>query len=117
MANKRGKKLMHDNAEMFDTTGARCAGEPTEIFYELNQENEIKAKALCSECPIVGRCLTWAVMTKEPFGIWGGKTPQQRGTIRGSILRAPNNRALIIQAALAPKKIRKKEGPRKKKRK
>ena len=103
------------SADMFDTTGARCAGEPTEIFYEVTERNERKAKALCHECPIAGRCLTWAVMTKEPFGIWGGKTPQQRGTLRGAILREPNNKELIIQAALANTKAKKKEGPRKKK--
>jgi WhiB family redox-sensing transcriptional regulator len=104
------------SADMFDTTGARCAGESTEIFYELTERNERKAKSLCGACPIASRCLTWAVMNKEPFGIWGGKTPQQRGTIRGAILRAPNNKEIIIQAALGSTKIRKKEGPRKKKR-
>lgn len=104
---------MFETADMFDATGAKCVGEPIETFYELTPQNELKAKLMCSECPIVGKCLTWAVMTKEPFGIWGGKTPQQRGTIRKSITRDPKNREIIIKAALAPRKIRKKEGPRK----
>jgi len=32
-----------------------------------------KAQEICQQCPVVGQCLTWAVRTRQPTGIWGGR--------------------------------------------
>ena len=29
-------------------------------------------------CPVRESCLVWALQTKQPTGIWGGKTPAER---------------------------------------
>jgi WhiB family redox-sensing transcriptional regulator len=40
-----------------------------------------RAKAVCSdECPVKAACLAYAVETRQPWGVWGGKTAVERGT-------------------------------------
>lgn len=47
-----------------------------------------KAKAVCQECPVRFECLTFALVTNQPGGIWGGRTTEERVTIRKKIQRA-----------------------------
>jgi WhiB family redox-sensing transcriptional regulator len=37
-----------------------------------------KARAICKQCPVAARCLTWALENDEQYGIWGGMTPGER---------------------------------------
>lgn len=39
---------------------------------------EAQAKAVCARCPVQHQCLDWAVTVNEPFGVWGGLSPEQR---------------------------------------
>ena len=39
------------------------------------------ALAVCKECPVQLKCLEYALV-KEPYGIWGGMTEQQREAYR-----------------------------------
>lgn len=41
-----------------------------------------QAKAVCAGCPVAAECLTWAIETNQPEGIWGGHTPKERRGIR-----------------------------------
>lgn len=36
------------------------------------------AKAMCARCPVVEECLAYALRNKEQYGLWGGKSPNQR---------------------------------------
>lgn len=36
------------------------------------------AKAVCNKCPVQQRCLEWAVNNNQIYGIWGGKTADER---------------------------------------
>lgn len=38
-----------------------------------------RAKAVCAECPVKEACLAYAIETRQPFGVWGGKTADERG--------------------------------------
>lgn len=40
------------------------------------------AKIVCKQCPVRADCLDAAFDNGEPFGIWGGYTPQEREVIR-----------------------------------
>lgn len=40
------------------------------------------AKAVCSSCPVNFECLTYAVDTNQPDGIWGGMTLRERRRLR-----------------------------------
>jgi len=37
-----------------------------------------RAKAMCAACPVIAECRTHALATREPFGIWGGLTEEER---------------------------------------
>ena len=45
---------------------------------------EQTAKAICHECAVRGVCLEQALNTREPFGIWGGLTEQERRVLLDS---------------------------------
>lgn len=63
--------------------GVEC-GDLPEVFFPfgesfdmLNYQIEI-AKSYCERCPIAALCANYAIEMEEPFGIWGGLTPQER---------------------------------------
>ena len=41
-----------------------------------------RAKAVCATCPVAAECLSWALETNQPDGIWGGHTLKERRAIR-----------------------------------
>lgn len=51
-------------------------------MYREDYAGEIIAKTKCGHCPIKGPCLIEALLDKEEFGIWGGKTPRERRRLR-----------------------------------
>jgi WhiB family redox-sensing transcriptional regulator len=64
---------------------AACRGLGDELFYGADRERgrskrrrEQAAKAVCAACPTVMPCLLWAMATGEPYGVWGGLTPEER---------------------------------------
>jgi WhiB family redox-sensing transcriptional regulator len=38
-----------------------------------------EAKTVCRRCEVADRCLAYADAAGERYGIWGGKTPRERG--------------------------------------
>lgn len=58
---------------------AVCKGEPTSMFFPLPRTGVAYiAKALCGSCPVQTDCLTYALRTDQPDGIWGGMTADER---------------------------------------
>ena len=63
-----------------------CRGNHSYLFFppstverkDDRERREIKAKAICSVCPVKADCLEFAVEIKEPYGIWGGLTETER---------------------------------------
>ena len=43
----------------------------TSIYYK-------RAIEICKQCPVSGECLLYSVENQIVYGIWGGKTPNQR---------------------------------------
>ena len=39
---------------------------------------EASAKALCAVCPVASECLRHAIAVKEPYGVWGGLSEDER---------------------------------------
>jgi len=65
---------------------AACRGEDPELWFpigplELNPDGET-AIDICRRCPHTTECVTFAVETDTPHGIWGGLTPEQRNPVR-----------------------------------
>lgn len=42
----------------------------------------VRAKAVCAGCPVSDICLTWAIETNQPDGVWGGHTAKERRRLR-----------------------------------
>lgn len=70
---------------------AMCDGlDPDEIesvFFPHPNSDAAEAKAICKVCPVAAACLTYALETRQEFGVWGAMTEQERHAIR-PVLRA-----------------------------
>jgi len=64
---------------------AACRGHDTAIFYHPERERgpsrirrDRAAKQVCATCPVIESCLRWALSAREPYGVWGGQTVEER---------------------------------------
>lgn len=69
---------------------AACRGMDVETFFHPHQEGKkarrqriAAAKAICSTCPVTDQCLDHALHTREPYGIWGGRSETERAEMLG----------------------------------
>lgn len=67
--------------------GVPCSNATAFYFYEPYSglsmaEFNAAAKALCAECPLKVECLQVALEAGEPYGIWGGLTPEERRALK-----------------------------------
>lgn len=77
-------------------THARCRDVSTDTFYPPDRArgrarvlNDRPAKQICESCAVLVPCRRYALDTREPHGIWGGTTPQERDELlRGGTLPA-----------------------------
>lgn len=71
-------------AAIRDNDGVECEHLP-DVFYPEDEPDmrtramgtEI-AKSICQRCPIILQCGSFALQTKQEFGIWGGMTAPER---------------------------------------
>lgn len=40
-----------------------------------------RAKAICATCPVLDRCREHALAVREPYGVWGGLTEDEREAV------------------------------------
>lgn len=62
-----------------------CRELDTELFFHPEGERgssrrrrATEAKAVCADCPVMDQCRSHALAAKEPYGIWGGLTEEER---------------------------------------
>jgi WhiB family redox-sensing transcriptional regulator len=67
---------------------AACRGIDSDVFFHLSgvrgaarSRREKAAKEICATCPVIQDCLAWALRVREPYGVWGGKTPDERAIL------------------------------------
>jgi WhiB family redox-sensing transcriptional regulator len=41
-------------------------------------DREVRAKQICSSCPVLVRCRAHALAVHEPYGVWGGLSESER---------------------------------------
>jgi len=70
---------------------AACRGTGVDLFFNPDSERgqskrtrEANAKAVCARCPVMAECLSWALAVGEPYGVWGGRTPEERRALRNN---------------------------------
>jgi WhiB family redox-sensing transcriptional regulator len=61
---------------------AACRSADPELFFPvtLSGRQEEEAKAICAGCWVRSQCLTFATLTGQEHGIWGGLTDEERRT-------------------------------------
>ena len=65
---------------------AACRGPHASLFFppayfERKDEKEVReanAKSICGQCRVRRNCLDYAIRIREPHGIWGGLTENER---------------------------------------
>ncbi len=45
----------------------------TGLFFSDQIPDIIRAKQICSTCPVIDSCLDGALERREPWGVWGGQ--------------------------------------------
>jgi len=77
------KEALSFSLELPDFFGeAICVGAEPGIFDGDSLTDVLEAKKICSACPIQAMCLDWGTQTQDA-GVWGGKTSEERKTLRG----------------------------------
>jgi WhiB family transcriptional regulator, redox-sensing transcriptional regulator len=81
--------------------GACLTADP-DLFFpvavgEASGQQVSRALGICADCPVKQQCLEFAMQTREPAGIWGGTTPEERI----KVLRSRNRRSRARRAGWA----------------
>ncbi|MFF3213706.1 WhiB family transcriptional regulator [Streptomyces sp. NPDC002886] len=79
---------------------------------EDREERDAAAKRVCADCPVRAACLEHALRTREPYGVWGGLTEEERRTLLVRSRRTGRSpAALAAAAATAPEGRTGRSGP------
>ncbi len=82
---------------------AACRDEHSALFFpplqferrELRLVRERVAKAVCVSCPVTDHCLEYAIVWREPHGVWGGMNEvERRRLVEMRSLDGPSDRLL-----------------------
>jgi WhiB family redox-sensing transcriptional regulator len=85
------KRLPGPRLDSYDwQLDAACRGMDSSTFFhpaaERNSAREqriTQAKAICRTCSAIRECLAHALTVQEPYGIWGGKSEDERAALLG----------------------------------
>ncbi|MFY4721463.1 WhiB family transcriptional regulator [Streptomyces sp. LaBMicrA B280] len=69
-----------------------CREEDPELFFPVGNTGPAllqieEAKSVCRRCPVMERCLQWALETGEAHGVWGGLTDAERRLMKRCVAR------------------------------
>jgi WhiB family redox-sensing transcriptional regulator len=59
-----------------------CRDEDPAIFFPSSVEETTTAKEICAACPVSEDCLQFALVTRQQYGVWGGKDMERDKIIR-----------------------------------
>ncbi len=69
---------------------AACRGVDSSLFFHPEGERgaarsarENSAKEVCMRCPVRAECAAHALAVREPYGVWGGLTEDEREELMG----------------------------------
>jgi len=82
-------RLPGPNADLWDwQLQGTCRDEDPELFFHPEGERgpsrrnrERAAKAVCARCPVVRDCARHALAVREPYGVWGALSEDEREAI------------------------------------
>lgn len=79
-------RLPGPNADLWDwQLRGLCRGKDSSLFFHPEGERgaarssrEAAAKEICMNCPVQIPCADHALKVREPYGVWGGMTEEER---------------------------------------
>ncbi len=81
----------------------------TRFFHPDNERGAARAnriaaaKAVCARCPVIAECGAHALRVREPYGVWGGMSEEDREDILAGRLPVPTHVGAVPAArVLAP---------------
>lgn len=83
------RRLPSPRADTWDwqLSGA-CRRADSDLFFHPENERgpsrasrEAAAKLVCRRCPVLARCREHALTVREPYGVWGGLSENEREVI------------------------------------
>jgi len=73
-----------------------CRRENPEVFFHpegergpARRDRDAAAKAVCDRCPVLVSCRAHALNVREPYGVWGGMTEDEREAVYAGQLQVP----------------------------
>lgn len=72
---------------------AACVNEDPDLFFPIGNTGPAllqieDAKAVCRWCPVIDRCLQWALESGQDAGVWGGLSEDERRALKRRAARA-----------------------------
>ncbi len=66
---------------------ALCREEDPDLFFPVGTGGPAlaqaeDAKSVCRRCPVMQRCLRWAMESGQEYGVWGGTSEKDRQSLR-----------------------------------
>jgi WhiB family redox-sensing transcriptional regulator len=82
-------RLPGPNTDFWDwQMDGACRGEDPRLFFhpegergEAREARQAAAKSICAGCPVIDECASHALAVREPYGIWGGLSEDERAAI------------------------------------
>ena len=69
---------------------AACRGMDSSTFFHPPGERDAarhhraaNAKSICRQCPVIEERLAHALRVREPYGVWGGHSEEERAALLG----------------------------------
>jgi WhiB family redox-sensing transcriptional regulator len=80
-------QVPHDAQWFWQDHGACKTADPTLFFHPQNERGTSRmkrdraAKVICAGCTVRMECADYAVRAREPYGVWGGLSEEEREQI------------------------------------
>ena len=82
-------RLPGPNADLWDwQLDSACRGTDPALFFHPEGERgpsrsarDAAAKAVCATCPVLAQCRAHALRVREPYGVWGGLSEDDREAV------------------------------------
>ena len=78
-----------------------CRAADAALFFHPERERgparrnrDSAAKAICATCPVIQECRAHALATREPYGVWGGLSEDDREALY-AIQRSASPRLVV----------------------